>query len=453
MRCSNCGKDNEEGTRICPWCGTRMAPSYAVKSGSGKKRTAAIAVLLVVVLAVVAVIAVNALNDKDSDYRSSGPDDVIVPGDSSDTDDTDDSDDSSDTEPTVEKEEITWTTDNPDLFTVTQGTNANGQKTVTVTMADSEASKYSKFTWYVYKDGSGYFSKYQNSITKTDATATWTLSDGTYGDYIFGVICEKSSDRGMWNPWSNKQEYTLTFTVDGTVSKTYSWKYLNTDLTFTVSYSYSDYDEYAGTNGASLLTRAGNNKGDYSVIPNFIVVNSTVTEIENSLESLYLKNFGTKASGQGYAEFILAFVQECFTYTYDQYLYGQSEYYAFPMETIYNGSGDCEDTSILCASLFVAAGYDAGVFLIPGHAIAAVALDDYDDSEHTVTSSYKSKVAVFSCTKDGKTYYGCETTLESNEYGVGYISTDYAIKNGVVYYQNKAYTDGGYGLYLAGSTA
>ncbi len=452
MRCSNCGKDNEEGTRICPWCGTRMAPSYEAKSGP-KSRTVAVAVLVVIVLAVAAVIAVNAMGD-DSDVRSSGPDDTdpVTPVAPDDSDDTDDSDDSSDTDPTVVTDSIKYTSKYSDLFTVEYGTNDSGQTTVKVTMVDSEASKYSKFTWYVYKDGSGYFSKYQNSVTKTDATATWTLSDGTYGTYIFGVICQSSSGSSMWNPW-NQTEYTLTFTVNGTVSKTYSWEYLDTDLTFTVSYSYSEFDEYSGTNGATLQKRAGYNKGDYSVIPDFIVVNSTVTEIENSLESLYVQYFKSEATGQGYAEFILAFVQECFTYTYDQTLYGQSEYYAFPMETIYNGKGDCEDTSILCAALFVAAGYDAGVFLIPGHAIAAVALDDYDDSAHTVTSTYKSKVAVFSYTEDGKTYYGCETTLESNEYGVGYISTDYAIKNGVVYYQNKAYKDGGYGLYLVDSTA
>ena len=450
MRCSNCGKDNEEGTRICPWCGSRMGPSYAVKGGP-RSRAVAVAVLVVIILAVAAVIAVNGMNNG-SDYSSSGPDtDPVTPVTPDDSDD-DDSDDSSDTDPTVVTDPITYTSKNSDLFTVEYGTNDSGQTTVKVTMVDSEASKYSKFTWYVYKDGSSYFNKYQNSVTKTDATATWTLSDGTYGTYIFGVICQSSSGSSMWNPW-NQTEYTLTFTVNGTVSKTYSWEYLDTDLTFTISYSYSEYDQYSGTNGASLQKRAGYNKGDYSVIPDFIVVNSTVKEIESNLESLYLKNFGSTASGQAYAEFILAFVQECFTYTYDQTLYGQSEYYAFPMETIYNGSGDCEDTSILCASLFVAADYDAGVFLIPGHAIAAVALDDYSSSAHSVSSAYKSKVAVFSLTKNGETYYGCETTLESNEYGVGYISTDYAIKNGVIYYQNKAYTDGNYGLYLADSTA
>ncbi len=443
MRCSNCGRDSGEGGRTCPRRGTGTS-LCADRRGSGKMGTIAMTALLVAVLAVAALIAVNSLNDKGAGVDSTDPDPAILP---------DDADDSSETEPIVVTDTITYTSKYADLFTVDIGANESGQTTVTVTMIDSEASKYSKFNWYVYKDGDSYFSKYQKSVAKTDATATWTLSDGTCGDYIFGVLCENDSGQGRWSPWSSYTEYTLTFTVNGTVSKTYSWEYLDKDLAFTVSYSYSEYDEYAGTNGASLLKRAGYNNGSYEVIPDFIVVNSTVTDIESSLESLYVQTFGSDASGQGYAEFILSFVQECFTYKYDQTLYGQSEYYAFPMETIYNGSGDCEDTSILCAALFVAAGYDAGVFLIPGHAIAAVALDGYDSSAHSVSSLYKSSVAVFSLAKDGKTYYGCETTLESNDYGVGYISTDYAIKNGVVYYQGKAYSSGGYGLYPAASAA
>ncbi len=452
MRCSNCGKYSEDGARVCPWCGTSMATSHEAGKGP-RSRTVAVAALVAIVLVVAAIIAVNAMGN-DSEHSSEGPDDTdpVVPTTPDDSDGTDDSDDSSDSDPTVVTDSIPYTSKYSDLFTVEYGTNDSGQTTVKVTMIDSEASKYSKFTWYVYKYGGSFYDKYQNSVTKADATATWTLSDSTYGTYIFGVICQSSSGSGMWNPW-NQTEYTLTFTVNGTVSKTYSWEYLDTDLTFTISYAYSEYDEYAGTNGATLLKRAGNNDGSYDVIPDFIVVNSTVTEIEESLEGLYVQYFGSDTTGQGYAEFILAFVQECFTYTYDQTLYGQSEYYAFPMETIYNGKGDCEDTSILCAALFTAAGYDAGVFLIPGHAIAAVALDDYDSSAHAVSSAYKAKVAVFSLAKGGKTYYGCETTLESNEYGVGYISTDYAIKNGVVYYQDRAYATGGYGLYLVDSTA
>ena len=146
----------------------------------------------------------------------------------------------------------------------------------------------------------------------------------------------------------------------------------------------------------------------------------------------------------GYAEFVLAFVQTCFGYTYDSVLYGQQEYYAFPLETIHNGGGDCEDTSILCAALYEAAGYDAGVFIIPGHAIAAVALDGFTPAETSVTT-----VSVFSFEMNGKTYYGCETTLDYNTYGIGWIGSDYAIvADGTVYYEGEAYRDQGYGLYI-----
>ena len=439
MRCSNCGKDNEEGTRICPWCGSRMGPSYAVESGP-KSRKIAVAVLVVIVLAVAAVIAVNAMNNG-SDYTSDGPSDTdpvtpVTP------------DDSSDTTVSIEYP-ITYTSDDSDLFTVSYGTNDEGKVTVTVTLTASEASKYSRFTWYVYKDTGSSFDRYMmSSTTKTEATATWTFKDGTYGTYVFGVSCDKSSGQGRWSP-PDTTEYTLTFEVSGTV---YSWEYKGTDLIFSLPYSYSEYEKYAGTNGASMKTRAGNNNADYYLITDkFVVVNSTVSDMKSNLESLYIKNFGTDTTGQGYAEFILAFVQECFTYKTDTYLYRQSEYYAFPMETIYNGGGDCEDTSILCAALYKAAGYNTGVFLIPGHAVAAVALDGYVAGD--VSSEYQSSVAVFSLEKNGETYYGCETTLSSNEFGVGYISTNWKIVDGVIYYKNEAYTDGNYGLYLVDSTA
>lgn len=186
---------------------------------------------------------------------------------------------------------------------------------------------------------------------------------------------------------------------------------------------------------------------DYDVIVDFIVVNDVIDEIEKALKEEY-ESTGKIASGQGYAEFILAFVHECYGYMYDEVQYSQSEYFAFPMETIYNGYGDCEDTSILLAAIYESAGYDTGVFLIPGHAITAVALDSY------VAGEYDSKysVAVFSITVDGKTYYGCETTLDSNIYGVGYITDTYSTKNDTIYYDGTKVSDI-YGLYRVSATA
>ena len=47
MHCSNCGKDNEEGTRVCPWCGTRMSP-IAKPRPKRKAAIAAAAVLIII---------------------------------------------------------------------------------------------------------------------------------------------------------------------------------------------------------------------------------------------------------------------------------------------------------------------------------------------------------------------------------------------------------------------
>ncbi len=197
------------------------------------------------------------------------------------------------------------------------------------------------------------------------------------------------------------------------------------------------------------MTRSGNGTGEYSLVPGFIVVDDTVKELESSLRAQYALTGGVP-EGQGYAEFILAFVQECFGYVLDIQQYSQEEYYAFPIETIYNGGGDCEDTSILCAALFEAAGYEAGVFLIPGHAIAAVSIDTYEAG--AVSEEYAAKVAVFSMQSDGKTFYGCETTLDTDSYGVGYVSTDYSVVDNAIYYKGEP-AGGSYGLYRAGATA
>ena len=47
MHCSNCGKDNDEGTRVCPWCGTRMSP-IAKPRPKRKAAIAAAAVLIII---------------------------------------------------------------------------------------------------------------------------------------------------------------------------------------------------------------------------------------------------------------------------------------------------------------------------------------------------------------------------------------------------------------------
>ena len=70
----------------------------------------------------------------------------------------------------------------------------------------------------------------------------------------------------------------------------------------------------------------------------------------------------------------LWFVNSCISYTSDTELYGCDDYVAFPLETLYLRSGDCEDKSILLCALLNAAGYDTVLVDFIGHMSCAVRL-------------------------------------------------------------------------------
>jgi transglutaminase-like putative cysteine protease len=105
------------------------------------------------------------------------------------------------------------------------------------------------------------------------------------------------------------------------------------------------------------------------------------------------------ASSQGYdyyetANFVLRFVQSLL-YTYDNVTTPRNEYWRFPVETLVDETGDCEDTSILYATIMEILGYDAVLVLLPSHAAVGIAGNDYPGSYY----SY-----------NGVNYYYCETT-------------------------------------------
>jgi hypothetical protein len=77
----------------------------------------------------------------------------------------------------------------------------------------------------------------------------------------------------------------------------------------------------------------------------------------------------------------------------------ETEYWKYPVETIADGSGDCEDTAILTAALLRELGYDVALVLLSDHAAVAVACDTCNGYYYPL---------------DGKRYYYLETT------GAGY---------------------------------
>jgi hypothetical protein len=77
----------------------------------------------------------------------------------------------------------------------------------------------------------------------------------------------------------------------------------------------------------------------------------------------------------------------------------ETEYWKYPLETLADGSGDCEDTAILTAAILKEMGYDVALVLLPEHAAVAVACDNCNGYYYPL---------------DGKRYYFLETT------GAGY---------------------------------
>ena len=69
---------------------------------------------------------------------------------------------------------------------------------------------------------------------------------------------------------------------------------------------------------------------------------------------------------------IAKFVQDCIEYQYDIDGTGQEEYPKYPIETIYERRGDCEDSSILMAALLKEWGYEVGFLHLPHHVAVAI---------------------------------------------------------------------------------
>jgi hypothetical protein len=74
---------------------------------------------------------------------------------------------------------------------------------------------------------------------------------------------------------------------------------------------------------------------------------------------------------------------------------GTDDYWKYPVETLGDGNGDCEDTAILTAALLREMGYDVAIVLLDDHAAAAVACDNCNGYYYPL---------------NGKRYYYLETT-------------------------------------------
>ena len=204
------------------------------------------------------------------------------------------------------------------------------------------------------------------------------------------------------------------------VTQTYRWQYDGQSFSYTLTVERSYFTKLVGSD----IDRSGTvSEGRYVVdgrtvfgVCDYIVVDEYIKKMCQDFCSMYKEKFGSDPTNEQYADFVTAFVQICIDYDEDE-AYGGTEYWRYPLETLCDRIGDCEDTSILLAALLDAKGLNGGVILAPGHAMAAILTTDYTVADPP--KQYHSDVE-YNGSASGVDYYPIETTY--NEYvEIGYI--------------------------------
>ncbi|MEM7036222.1 MAG: hypothetical protein AAF570_04510 [Bacteroidota bacterium] len=144
----------------------------------------------------------------------------------------------------------------------------------------------------------------------------------------------------------------------------FSWKYKGKPHTMEVKLPETTYEHYRSKRrdykyGSYVLETAGN-----KIIP------PLAKGLADKGKALGLNQFET-------AEFIINFVQSL------KYLKETGEYPRYPVETLVDGGGDCEDTAILLAAILDELEYDCVLLSPPRHMAVGLVVDGYSGQHFT----------------------------------------------------------------------
>lgn len=403
MFCRQCGMEIEQGAQYCPYCGATVrygdedvrtipVPSRG-SSGRGRKVAVALAVVIVVIVAAVVLLHPGTGQDGPND----DPDEVA----------------------TYENITLRGGMCSEDI-----------QTTVKAGTATLEYKGDGTAVW-LWRDA---------------CAPVFTEVDNLFGEQPyqnFGSEVLSLSEPGMYQvklQVDGRTVHTGYVVVDGEVDRSWQWSRPVGASTATYSVDWSfQFSDYLGYHERDVVRGA-----DDESYARFVVVDDDILSLEAALSNAYTKVHGHEpvAGSQDYADYLLSFVQVCFGYppmieelydgvyaessdgSPDTYLYGQVEYWAYPMETLYMGEGDCEDTSFLASALFSAAGYESALATPPGHMMALVVVDGYQ--RDFLYEFYNMGMQCWHFTTNtGQVYYFCETTYD-NAVPVGYSSISMA---------------------------
>lgn len=177
----------------------------------------------------------------------------------------------------------------------------------------------------------------------------------------------------------------------------FSWYYDGTVHSFTYSGPIELYDYYSNKS---------HDRSDYN---QYVLSEYDRWAIQKLAD--YFKQYGQK---KGHSEEqitgnVISFVQSIH-YTSDYESTGQEEYPRYPVETLTDKTGDCEDTVILAAAILNELGYDPILVLVPQHMVLGI----------RDTGNYSGQFYEY----NGEKYYYVETTSFGHQVGVVPESVD-----------------------------
>ncbi|MDD3069358.1 MAG: hypothetical protein PHR89_04095 [Bacilli bacterium] len=210
-----------------------------------------------------------------------------------------------------------------------------------------------------------------------------------------GCIDKNNYDTSLPNNDFDVNVYVLTDTINDTddktiVSKTYSFAYKGKSYVASVNVPRYRLDNY-NLNTYRLAD------GQKNLVQDEYLVDF-VNQIKQQVKT---------DDRQVLAEVLIAFVQNSISYEKDINLHGKDEYWAYPVETLINGAGDCDCKGTLLTALLRTAGFDALILMQENHLTSIVSdVQPYNNNNCIVYVEYK-----------GKQYYIIDGT---GKYGVGY---------------------------------
>lgn len=230
-------------------------------------------------------------------------------------------------------------------------------------------------------------------VIKKDGYEQWARSvtpdAGSHQTAVFASLTPVSVYSPTYTP-SQTPTYTPTYQTSDTIDKQYVWDYGGYTWTTDIPISKSSYLKYKN------LDRKEYNFWEYvSDSENRALVGDIADSIvEAGLDCGFSKDTCVRIA--------VSFVQSI-PYKTDRDSTGMDEYYKYPIETLVDGCGDCEDSAILTAAIVKEMGYGVVLLLFEDHMAVGVKGDD------SIYGTY--------WTYNGERYYYLETTYENWEIG------------------------------------